>query len=321
MSKNPFQEHGDAEDDLSSLFRDAWFNIIVHGITPFAGIGGQYHTELGIIASNARPLIAEDRVDQLESDVELNSILRRGMNAQNTTEQKKRLIGLLPSRESEIRGLSYPKVIFSVSTFLMEVLRADYGDCTKTLTYFLDPSLRTGDMGSCMMAICEEVLSVYLRRVLQGGRREFSASYVAQQLAILFMGCCHRIQRVQQAAALFADRLIAEIPSALCQESSIFALLELLSIMWDSCLEAETDEYEWKSSFSSKRGNVSVELSDDYAFRKATLNALYKRARIWVTRVLNIAPLDVKGLLQVSLANDSCKVIPDTWIDLPFRVR
>ena len=72
--------------------------------------------------------------------------------------------------------------------------------------------------------------------------------------------------------------------------------------MWISCLEAETDEYEWKSSFTSARGNVTVQLSDNYDLRRRTLNTLYKKAKIWVMSVMNIAPLDVKGLLQTYLS-------------------
>jgi phosphatidylinositol 4-kinase len=49
-------------------------------------------------------------------------------------------------------------------------------------------------------------------------------------------------------------------------------------------------------------GIVRVDLSDNYALRKTTLNRFLERARTWVTTVLNIAPLDVKGLLQTYLS-------------------
>ena len=53
---------------------------------------------------------------------------------------------------------------------------------------------------------------------------------------------------------------------------------------------------------SSPRGKITIELSDDYGFRKQTLNNLYTYARRWVTTVIAIAPLDVKGLLQTYLS-------------------
>lgn len=290
------------DEDVNTLLREAWFNIVVHGITLTSKLGQRYENELRTMAICSKPLIANDRADQVESDVELNSVLRRGMNSQHTTEQKRELISVLPGREPEIRSLSYPKVIFLSAAYLIESLRANSGDCTKVLSYFLDPSLKGSEMGRCMVAITDDVVTIYLRKALSGNHHKFAAPSVAQQLVALFRGCCHRILAVQQVAASCVDRIITQIPSSLCQKSSLFGLLELLDIMWSSCLDAEIDEYAWRSTFTSTKGKITVELPDDYGFRRTTLNALYKRAKNWVMRVMNIAPLDVKGLLQVCRA-------------------
>lgn len=288
-------QHG----NLADLYRQAWYNIVVHGITLNSGIGQTYSSELQSLAVQSVPLVAEDRGDQFESDIELNSVLRRGMNAPRTTDQKRRLLSVLTRCESDISSLSYPKVLFLNAAYMVETLRADAGTCHHILTYFLDPSLNGSAMEHCMVAISEEVLSIYLKRALSGRHRQFSASLIAKQLALIFAGCCHRIPRVQQVATTCADKIITQMPSSLCQKSSLFALLELLTIMWISCLEAETDEYSWRSHFESARGGVSVDLSDDYELKRSTLSNLHKRARMWVTAVINIASMDVKGLLQV----------------------
>lgn len=287
------------DGNVARLHREAWFNLVVHGITPKSTLGQQCSRELRIMATQSRSLIAEDHADQFESEIELNMVLRRGMNGPHIAEQKRRLMILLPRCESEIRSLSYPKVIFLNATYLVETLRADAGDCTHMLTYFLDPSLNGSAMESCMINIANEVMGIYLRRTLRGQHRETSAPLVAKQLALMLTGCCHRVPRVQQIAASSADKIISQLPSSLCQKSSLFALLELLTILWTSCLEAELDEYELKSNYISVRGGVEIELSDSYDFRRSTLNAFYKRAKVWVMAVINIAPLDVKGLLQV----------------------
>jgi len=303
LASVPTDKEEISEDEyVAGLHREAWFNLIVHGITPSSTYGQQLVNELRILAMHSRALIADDRADQFESDIELNTVLRRGMNPPHTTEQKKRLIQLLPKCESDIRGLSYPKVVFLTAAYLVETLRAGAGDCTHILTYFLDPSLNGTAMENCMSAIADEVMALYLRRTFSGPHKTGPAPMVAKQLASMFIGCCHRISRVQQVAAASADKIVNQIPSSLCQKSSLFALLELLTIMWTSCLEAELDEYELKANYTSTRGNVSVELSDDYDLRRSTLNGLYRRARSWVTSVINIAPLDIKGLLQTYLS-------------------
>ena len=287
------------DENVRRLHHEAWFNVVVHGINPTSSYGQQCIGELRTLAMHSTSLVAEDRADQFESEIELNTVLRRGMNAPHVAEQKKRLILLLPRCESDIRGLSYPKVVFLSAAYLVETLRAGASDCSHILTYFLDPSLNGSAMESCMGAIAQEVMNVYLRTMLGGPHQDNSAPLIADQLAIMFTGCCHRILRVQQIAAACADKIISQMPSSLCQKSSLFALLELLTIMWTSCLEADLDEYELKANYTSARGRVSVELSDDYELRRSTLNNLYKRAKDWVTNVIDIAPLDVKGLLQV----------------------
>lgn len=302
MSTNNLAEDDDIDEEIVSLIRDAWFNIVVHGITTSTERGQKHLNDLQVFAVHSKSLVTEQRAEQLESDIDLNTVLRRGMNPEHEANQRKRLTSLLPAKASEIKGLSYRKIIFLQAAYLVETLRADAGDCTKTITYFLEPGMRTGDMSSVMEAITASVMSIYLRKTTNGLNPTFSAPYVAKQLVSIFCGCCHRIERVQQAAMICAERVIREVPSALCQKSSLFALLELLSLMWMSCLEAETDEYEWKSSFTSVRGKVTVQLSDNYTLRRKTLNNLYKRAKGWVMLVINIAPLDVKGLLQTYLS-------------------
>lgn len=295
-------------ENVARLHREAWFNVVVHGITPNSSYGQQCANELRTLAMHSRALVGEDRADQFESEIELNTILRRGMNAPHTAEQKRRLILLLPGCESDIRSLSYPKVIFLSATYLVETLRAGAGDCSHILTYFLDPSLNGSAMENCMRAVTDEVMTMYLRTTMGGPHRGSAAPLIAEQLASMFTGCCNRIPRVQQVAASCSDKIIGQIPSSLCQKSSLFALLELLTIMWTSCLEAELDEYELKANYASARGRVSIELSDDYDLRRSTLNNLYRRARSWVTTVISLAPLDVKGLLQVDLSSWLVKV-------------
>lgn len=290
------------DDEIHALLRDAWFNIVVHGFVPNTARGKEHLRELRIIAIHSPALVLEDRGEEDESDIELNTILRRGMSSERESLLKKQLIELIPSREAEIRALSYRKLIFLQSAYAVETLRAETGDCTRVVTYFLEPSMRKGEVSRTMEGITNAVMDKYLKRTLAAAHPAFSAQYAAGQLARILCNCCHRIERVQQAAFACADRLIRDIPSALCQRSSLFALLELLSLMWTSCLEAETDMYEPRTIFKSVRGQVQVQLSDDYAFRRHTLDNLNRKARVWLTNAIGLAPSDVKGLLQTYLS-------------------
>lgn len=290
-------------DDVTlSLFRDAWFNIAIHGITLNSAVFQDHVKELRLLASHSPPLVAEERMESLESDVELNTVLRRGMGPQRMMDQKRTLINELSGHESDIKRLDYPRAVFLNASLLVESLRSSAGDCTKILRYFRDPSLSTGEMVACMNAIAEKTTSYYLSRTISGKYDEFSAPYLSKQLAAFLVACCHRIERVQSIAIICTDKIIRECPSALCEKHSLFALLEILTVMWSSCLQGELDEFEWKPTLLSPMGIVSVDLPDNYALRKVTLDRFLARARVWVTAVLNLAPLDIKGLLQTYLS-------------------
>ncbi|KAI1438011.1 phosphatidylinositol 3 [Xylaria sp. CBS 124048] len=303
MSTHDFAvEMSGRDDDGFALIRDAWFNIVVHGFTPTTERGQKYMDELRYMAIHSPPLVAEQRGEQIESDIELNTVLRRAYTSDREARQKKSLTSLIPSRAPQIRGLSYRKVIFLQAAYLVESLRASSGDCTKVLSYFLEPSMRKDDVRNVMEGIASTVIQTYLEKTLDTKLSTFSAHYAASQLATMLCGCCHRIQRVQQAAFHCADKIIREVPSSLCKKSSLFALLELLSLMWLGCFQAETELYDPQSVFSSKLGRVTVELSDDYTFRKMTLDNLYRHAKSWVSLATDLAPADVKGLLQTYLS-------------------
>ncbi|KAH8432560.1 1-phosphatidylinositol 4-kinase STT4 [Aspergillus melleus] len=292
----------DYDQAVASLFRDAWFNLAIHGISLSSTVAQKHHKVLGLLAVNSPPLVSEDRMEMLESDVELNTILRRGMGPQRHLEQKRMLISELPSRESDIKRLNYPKSVFLNAVLLIECLRASSGHCTKILDYFRDPALATVEMASCVGDIAEKIVSDYLALTLSGKHTNFSVPFLSKELAGFFVACCHRIERVQHVAVVCANRIIKECPSALCAKHSLFALLELLTVMWNSCLEEDMDEFEWKPSFTSPMGIVSVDLPDNYVFRRKTLDTFLERATAWVTAVINVASLDIKGLLQTYLS-------------------
>lgn len=302
MSKHDMNANPLGDDESYSVLRDAWFNIVVHGFSTSTERGKKYINDLRLIAVHSPPLVAEQRGEQVESDIELNTVLRRGNSSERESAQKKLLSELIPTKASDIRSLSYRKVIFLHAAYLVESLRADSGDCTKVISYFLEPSMRRAEVKSTMDGVTAGVMDKYLRHTLSGNDSAFSAQYAAKQLAAIFCLCCHRIERVQQAAFTCADRIIRDVPSALCYRSSLFALLELLTLMWDGCLEAETDSYSPRSVFTSERGNVTVKLSDDYEFRRWTLDNFNRKAKVWVSSAINLAPLDIKGLLQTYLS-------------------
>lgn len=290
-------------DMLRSLSRDAWFNLIAHDFVLNSPREKVCHAHLRTLAWYTPPLIDMDHADTQESGIDLNTVLRRGMSHQHAAQLKTQLINVLPNYEADIKGLDYAELTFLHAAHLVAILRAQAGDCTRTMTYFLDPKFKSGPLSNCLLGVALNAVDAYLSITSAGHNQSFAAPELAEQLARFFEGCCHRIAKVQHVAMAAADRIISQIPSSLCHRTSLFAMLELLSLMWTACLEAETNEYEWRSEYRSLKGNVAIQLSDDFALRQYTLRVFQQKSRKWITRVMDVAPLDLKGLLQTYLSD------------------
>ncbi|USW57559.1 Putative phosphatidylinositol 3-/4-kinase, catalytic domain, protein kinase-like domain superfamily [Septoria linicola] len=289
------------EEEVLGLGRDAWLNIVVHGYTLNSQLVQDHIEDLQTMALYSLPLVDEARVDMPESGIDLDPVLRRGKSDHAHDAQRHSLKAVLPQCDSDLRSITYQESVFLSAALLISTLRARAGDCTATLPYFLESKVKTGPLNNCMLAVSSHSVDVYLQRALSTKRQDFAAPQVAVQLAAFLEGCCHRIAKVQVAAVTACDRIISQVPSALCQKSSLFALLELLSLMWKACLDTETDEYSFRTRYTSHKANVSIQLSDDAQFRQSTLTSFHQKCRSWVTRAIRVAPLDVKGILQAYL--------------------
>lgn len=293
-------------EDISTAFRNAWFNMAVHGYNKESEWVAKNSNELEIIAWSSPPLVSENSSNQFESDLDINTILHRGSHQHDLNEQRQKVLTTFASAGSnaaqfEFRSLPYSKLIFLSAALLLESLRASAGDCSKAQLYFLDPSLRSGETSKFMTGITNEVMRIYLLKVKKKSLTPMSPN-ISGHLRELLILCCHRISSVSTAAFESAHRLIVNIPSALCRRESLFTLLELLTLLWNSCLDEDVDQYSPRSTFTSAKAKIRLELSDSYSHRKSTLKALHDNATRWVQLAIDTAPLDMKGLLQSYLA-------------------
>lgn len=304
LSSQPdMKPHYENAQQVSNLARDTWYNLVAHDFTLNSFLTRNNATALQTIAMYSPSLVERDNADVRESSLELNTVLRRNMNPAHETEQKHTLAQAFPGFEHEIYDLDYAELTFLNAAHLIAVLRAKSGTCTRTMEYFNDSKFKSGDLGKILMEIANVEVEVFLQHTTAGQSQKFSTAPLASQLVVIFQACCHRIPKVRHVAMQLANRIITTVPSVLCQRSSVFAMLELLTLMWNSCLDEETEDVEWQTSYSSKRGAVSVELSDDFEDRRDTLTTFLKYCRQWMMSIVESMPLDIKALLQTYLSD------------------
>lgn len=297
LPKVPEEPYQTGDDRINSLFRNTWYNMVVHGFSQNSEWTQKYKSELEIIARSTPPLVSAGSSNKIESDLELNTVLQRGSSHHNVNNQKEIMDSVASSHLFDFKTLQYPKLMFLAASVLLEGLRVNTGDCSKILLYFGDPGIRSGDTKRYMRHISTDVLKAYINNVIQGNSFMSTSDQVATQLKEMLGLCCHRVQAIQDQAFENCNTLIQSIPSSLCNEISLFTLLDLLSLLWKSCLDAETHEYEPRTFFSAPKSGVRIELSDSYDQRRENLQRLHSKARQWVRIALAYTPYDVKNIL------------------------
>lgn len=303
LPKAPQPPYKTTNTKISSLFRNTWFNMVVHGFSQTSELTSKNKRELEIIARSTPPLVSADSANKIESDLELNTVLQRGSSHRNVDNQKEIMDSLSSSHVFDFKTLQYPKLMFLAASVLLECSRVNTGNCSRILLYFGDPGMRSGDTNRYMRYISNKVAHNYVRNVMIGGSSMFVISEVAHQLKEMLTLCCHRVKAIQDQAFAQCDFLVKSVPSSLCSETSLFTLLDLLTLLWKSCLEAETDEYEPRSIFTAAKSGVRIELSDSYQQRQENLQRFHQKAREWVTQALAIVPYDVKSILTSYMAD------------------
>ncbi len=289
---------------LVSLFADIWYNMVIHGYSISTKICKEYLPELERIAWNSPPLVSEMSSTRTETSLELNTVLRRGSSNHNVRDQRT-IMGATFDDSSlfELKTMSRPKLMFLAATLLLESLRANCGDCSMILLYFSDPSIKSGDINKYISKITLDIANLYILSVKRGGAAKFSADNVAKQLKKILTLCCHRISELQEVAFKCCDLIIKNLPSCLCNKESLYALVELLSLLFESCLDADSNQYEPRSVFRSKRVDITLRLSDSYSYRRATLSRFHSKAREWVRLVLTRCNDDMKSLLSAYISD------------------
>lgn len=287
---------------VSDLTRDAWFNLVAHNFTIGSSLAQWCAVELEALALHSPSIVDEKRAIARESGIELNTVLKRNLDPDHTTAQRQQLSASFPGREIHMVLFDYAELTFLNAAHLIAVLRARAGTCTRTIEYFCDPKFKSGALSDCLIAIAVAEVRTYLAITKTNRSEKHSAPMLAQQLISMLQACCHRNAKVRQVATLCADMVVDQFPSVLCNKTSLYAMLELLTLMWKSCLDEETQDAEWQSEYVSIKGNVTIQLSDDFEARKSTLVTLLTNCRRWVTSVVDSMPLDIKGLLQTYLS-------------------
>lgn len=280
--------------EIVNLFRNIWFNMVVHGYSTNSNNAKKYNELLKRIAYNTPPLASELNWDRTETSLELNTVLKRGSSNHNVKDHRHIIGDIL-----DLQRISYPKLMFLSATVFLESLRVKTGNCSKILYYYSDPSLKTSGVEKYIDPIATRIVSDFLVSVNNRKLASFDLDHIAEQLTTMLSFCCYRLNDLQEVALKCCDILITRIPSSLTRQRSLFTLFDLLTVLFQSIIDAEEHQYEPTTSYITKRTGIPISLSDSYEWRKQTFSKLYDISKKWMQILLFKCSVDVKTLIQL----------------------
>ncbi|CDO93323.1 unnamed protein product [Kluyveromyces dobzhanskii CBS 2104] len=282
----------------TSAFRNIWFNMVIHGFHRKSDLASNYRKELEIIAYNSPPLISDFPSNNKEATLEMNTILRRGSSNHNLKAQKTAIQQILSSNVIASKTISTTKIMFLAASFFLEGIRSDVGDCSTILEYFSDSTIVNTNLDKFLGSIAVNLVHTYLKAVPSGDLQLFSAKQISSQLKQMFLMLTHRDIFLQDCSFQCCDIFIKKLPSSLCHHDSLYALLDTLTMLFDSVSDFETRKYDPRFEFTLRTSGIKVLLTDSEDWRKSTFERLVITAKEWTKMLLRTSNQDGKILLQ-----------------------
>jgi len=156
---------------------------------------------------------------------------------------KATLTKYIPLKSSDIKALIPAQVIFLLTSHDLETMRSSRGYVASITTYFLNKGVNSREsLSSCMDSIAEKVVRGCLNELNTRVMQHSLPVTISSELQKLLVASCHRIARARDIAGKYLNRMITSLPSLMCDEPLVCAILEVLTLLRRACEGEYTDE-------------------------------------------------------------------------------
>ncbi|PWN34264.1 uncharacterized protein FA14DRAFT_161716 [Meira miltonrushii] len=312
----------DPRIETVSLFRNMWLLSTIVGITDnqkrrsrSAFNSSSSHespltSALGIISLKTPTLVPESAQNYVESELKYNSVLKRDYSASALDAQRKELSALIPAHSAEIRSFGFAQVTFLNTIYHLECTRSSMGIPSMVLWYFVNEGLNNSSLVGSMQTIADKVMESYMNDLSYQVQEHSLDPRVSDEVKNFLLGSCHRVEKVRSISQRSLDRLIGAYPALLCDEEVVVTILEMLTLLRQSCEGQYRDEYFPVYHYTSDRAGIAFDLSDSYTEREEILSTFLGRSRRYLQLLLARAPVEFQGILQRYLGTFDDETLP-----------
>ncbi|KAF5380919.1 hypothetical protein D9615_004166 [Tricholomella constricta] len=307
LGHHDFNPHQDASSGVVSLFRNMWFLCILFHFTcnkdKEETAMDWLKPALSHIAAKTPSMVLEESHDSVASDVEYNSVIRQEYAHTVISKHRTSLTKYISLRAGDIRYLSSGQIIFVLTMHDMESMRSAAGLTSSLVGYFTNDSInKHPSLPACMESVAEKVIRGCINDLNAQASQQMLPVGLSSELRALLIYSTHRIEKARDIASKYLNRLITSFPSLMCDPPLVFAILEVLTLLRQSCENEFMDEYNPVYEFHSERADITLQLTDDYQKRNEILGQLHRNANSWFELALARAPIELQSTLQKYLA-------------------
>lgn len=269
LSRPDFHPEKKASHEIVTLFRNAWFLSVLFNFPHMEDTAMDWlQPALARIALKTPPMVIEESLDAMASDVEYNSIIRQDYAKtvgpfdhsppqtyldsvhQVISRHRNLLAEYTPLRPGDVRYLSSGQVIFALTMHNIESMRSAAGRPCSLVSWFINDGLNNQQsLNGCMEAVAEKVIRGCVNDLNAKAAQQALPKYLSGELRRLLVLSTHRIAKAREVASKYLNRLITSFPSLMCDPSLVFAILEVLTLLQRAC---DNEHVEEVSSFTTR---------------------------------------------------------------------
>ncbi|KAG5645573.1 hypothetical protein DXG03_005711 [Asterophora parasitica] len=259
LAHQDFNPHLAASSGVVSLFRNMWFLCVLFGFPCDSREKEETAMDwlkpaLSHIAAKTPSTVLEDSHDTVASDVEYNSVIRQDYAHTVASKHRTALTTHISLRAGDIRSLSSGQTIFVLTMHNMESMRSAAGLTSSLVNYFTNDSINKHPaLSACMESVAEKVIRGCINDLNSQASQQMLPVGLSSELRSLLIYSTHRIEKARDIASKYLNRLISSFPSLMCDPPLVCAILEVLTLLRQSCENEFTDE--WKTDGAKSLAN------------------------------------------------------------------
>ncbi|EOR01015.1 Phosphatidylinositol 4-kinase stt4 [Wallemia ichthyophaga EXF-994] len=213
-------------------------------------------------------------------------------------EKRAFLTTILPRNAGDIRYLSSDQVVLLITLYKLEGIRCAHCRPSTLLAYLDGDIFSDASSTECLKGISDLLTHTFISEWIAQSKVQSIDLRLLEHIKALLIASCHRLEIVRTIAFRFADRVLTAIPDLVSKSVVIYTVLELLSLLHQSCANHMEFEYSFRFNYASSLAAFQIDLPDSSAVKNGLVERLSRALDRWIVSALPGSNLELNSTLS-----------------------